>query len=96
MNCIHFVQIHASDNLLCHENTNRPLDGTYLTDLGIDIKLGGNSNNSDVFYFNQNVQILGGFDFMNFQLFLNVGSLTIKVHFLKHFKSHHNVHILFV
>jgi len=55
-------------------------------DFGIDIKLGDKSNNSDVFYFNQNDQILGGFDFMNFQFFLNVGSLTIKVHFLKHFK----------
>ena len=55
MNCIHFVQIHTSDNLfcsnsspilelsvklasqICHENINKPLDGAYLADFGIDI-----------------------------------------------------------
>ena len=56
MNCIHFVQIHTSDNLfclnsfsilefsvkfasqICHENN--PLDGAYLVDFAIDIKIG--------------------------------------------------------
>ena len=55
MNCIHFVQIHTSDNVFCsnsshflelsvkfasqifHENINKPLDGAYLADFGIDI-----------------------------------------------------------
>ena len=56
MNCIHFDQIHTSDNLfcsnsspilelsvkfasqICHENINKPLDGAYLADFGIDIR----------------------------------------------------------
>ena len=53
MNCIYFVQIHtylfcSNSSLtlelsvkflsqICHENINKPLEGAYLADFGIDI-----------------------------------------------------------